>query len=273
MLSKQCVICGTTENLNTSFELVLFGNAYKVFLCTEHEDTTMKTAREALQTRLSKIDGFIEEAKSFGLNFVFKSEDVKAIAERYNLVCLTKEEYENLKSRKAAASSRKMIAPSQEYIKQISKQQPSVSSSPETVLANSDQTGVADYVPSNQSVRPEPSGSVGQDMLNYAPVKTKREKDLKVEHKSITTKGGRVVDGVTTLMKSSEGITRIDIIQSIDDSDLQKRMKNYNQASKDGIEVNRDNMFRRCSPCGGLGAFENGMVCAKCKGSGLISNF
>lgn len=273
-MSKQCVICGTVENLNTSFELILFGNSYKVHLCTEHEDTTMKAAREALQNRLTKIDVFIEEAKSYGLNFVLKPDDVKTIADSYGLVCITKEEYENLKSKKAAATNKKMIAPSQEFIKQMSKQQPSNNSETENTQTTPVEHGVVDYSPQAESKRPEPSGLVGQDMLQYAPIKTKREKDLKIESKSITTKGGRVIDGITTLMKSSEGVTRINIVQGIDDTELQKRMKVYDQASKDGMEVNQTNMFRNCRKCGGLGSFKNGTtICAVCKGSGIISNF
>jgi len=266
MLSKQCVVCGTTDNLNTSFDLVLFGNTYKVFLCTEHEDTTMKAAREMLQDRLMKIDTFIEEAKSHGLNFVFSADDVKNVASNFGFVCLTQEEYEFLKSQKAAAG-RKIIAPSQKFVKQASRQQPSEDD------FGTVEAGVVDHHERLESIRPTPADGIGQDMQSYAPIATKREKGLKVESKTITTKGGRVIDNVTTSMKSSEGTTKINIVQGIDDSDLQKRMKTYDAVSKSGMEVNRKNMYRHCGSCSGLGSYTNGTVCARCKGSGLISNF
>lgn len=266
-LAKQCIVCGTSENLNTSFDVVLFGNTYKVYLCNSHEDTTMKAAREELQNRLMKIDEFIDEAKSFGLNIVLRQEDVQKIAEDYGMVCISKEEYENLKSRKAAAGRKQLIAPSQELVKQMSQRQPSQVEA-EVLQGSSEEV---DYVPQVESVVPE--GQFSGDMLRYAPMKTKREKNMIVKNRNIETKGGRVVEGVTTLMKSPTGTTKIHIIQNVDDADLQRKMRNYDQASKMGMEVNRKNMWRNCISCRGNGAYANGTICARCKGSGLVSNF
>ena len=64
----QCVFCGTTTDLNTSFTISVDDNKVVVKICDIHaEDATVKSAREAYLEKRKAIDALLVQAKALGL--------------------------------------------------------------------------------------------------------------------------------------------------------------------------------------------------------------
>ena len=63
----KCIICSTEQSLNTSMTFPIGDDDYEVWLCDEHaDDTTPKTAREALEGKVSALEEYKEKMAEMG---------------------------------------------------------------------------------------------------------------------------------------------------------------------------------------------------------------
>lgn len=257
-LPKKCLNCSTTQNLNTSFELTLMGNTYKVWLCDEHSNTTPKDAKLVLTQKLTELDDILEKVKSMGL------------------VAISQEEYDSLKSKKNA---NKLVSTlPKELSQRLRSNGEQVNELDNLKIDPNTPTGLSDFAPSNKSIVPADAGGV-PGMTGYASHKVKREKDLQIVEEKVKTETGREVV-VPKLMKSKDGTTVIKIAQTFTGDDLAKRMKAIDKASRDNDQeflsrVNYDNKSygndcRKCNGAGTIVSKGKNVVCTTCGGSGLM---
>jgi len=257
-LPKKCLHCGTLQNLDTSFELTLMGHTYKVYLCETHSNTTPKDAKILLSQKLTELDEILEKVKSMGM------------------VALSQEEYESLKSKKDAS---KLVSALPKELKQRLRSSGEQSASEDIELDENVEPGLVDFRPAVTSVTPTSSTGTPSVSGSYSSHKVKREKDLKIINEKVKTEAGREVV-VPKLMKSKDGTTSIKIAQTFTGSDLDKKMKIIDKASRDGDSdtLNRINYnsqgygddCRKCNGAGTVNVMGKSVVCTSCGGSGLI---
>ena len=65
---NKCVYCDSTENLNVQMTIPYKDNKVTVWVCDQHaEDASVKSAKVAYEDKQRKIDEFLEQAKSLGI--------------------------------------------------------------------------------------------------------------------------------------------------------------------------------------------------------------
>lgn len=68
MTIDTCIICGSSDNLNTTMTILVDDQKIDVKLCQEHsDDVTPRQAREAYAKKKEEIDEILAKAKQFGL--------------------------------------------------------------------------------------------------------------------------------------------------------------------------------------------------------------
>lgn len=68
-MTRQCVVCESTNNLNTEMTIKLDdGSRVQVDLCDLHEDLNARQAKEAYLARQAKINALLENLKALGVN-------------------------------------------------------------------------------------------------------------------------------------------------------------------------------------------------------------
>lgn len=83
-MPRQCVYCGTHDNLNTQMTITLEdGKKNTVDICDVHaDDATVKSARDAFQNKQKQIDDLLARAKELGLDFSQTSSGLAVATQR-----------------------------------------------------------------------------------------------------------------------------------------------------------------------------------------------
>ena len=70
-MSNVCIMCGSSENLNTSMNINIDGKKTNVYVCDEHaDDTTPGMAKAKYKDLLDSIDALSEQAEILGYKLV-----------------------------------------------------------------------------------------------------------------------------------------------------------------------------------------------------------
>jgi len=227
-IPKSCLECGTTENLDTSMTIRLHGKEYKVWFCDQHDDVSAKAAKEKLINTLNIIDEISEEA------------------EKYGMIVVSKEEYEQLTSDSKSA---------------VDARQDKISSNIESKELT---------IETRKQRAPSATGDVaGTSLEEHDSYVVGRASDAKVENNSVKLKNGREVV-VPSKIKGSDGNSEIRIIEGVDDSILQNTTNRLSQKSNQpgfkGAKYGSD-----CTSCRGAGIHPiTKQECPKCGGTGVL---
>jgi hypothetical protein len=71
--SGRCIVCGVKEIVDT-ITIKLDDEDYKIYLCKDHSDTTLKSLRESIKNQLSAIEALILTAQELGYIMIKKEE-------------------------------------------------------------------------------------------------------------------------------------------------------------------------------------------------------
>ena len=256
-----CVYCGSPDNLNTTFAILIDEEKIKVFICDEHaEDASVKTAKEAYLKKQKEIDAFLAQAKALGLNITINSGSQLAVA--------------NVERQAAPVQDQPQAQP-QPLVRQVYNE-PMMEGSDvistemldsrnmKSVGGRTDYGSVDSYSSLDKgSLTEKLDPSVFRGKAKMAMVEGRGGQPLAIqEHR---------VDGT--------GTTRIQIIKKENDGKLQDRFKrmandSLHDKTPDFAKSGYDNTIRNCPLCRGESTIINGgltMMCPKCSGSGTIS--
>jgi len=247
-----CVVCGTSENLNTSLDLNIDGGRVCVKLCDEHaEDTTPKMAKECYRDKKSEIDDIIAKARALGL-------DVSMPGDTSKLVIVES----NQPQPQELASP---IVPAPLKRKSI-----------DTILQGGVDEGVlstarVDAV--SRSVRGV-SGESAVPFSPYVPSGADKLDPALLEGKAKMGVGeGRNGQSIAIPQIRVDGLgtTVVTVRQGVNDAKLQDQFKRFAERSMSEIPSSKYTMGD-CTFCHGNGSIDTGreiQTCPKCGGSGI----
>jgi len=252
-MSKQCVYCESSENLNTSLSVTLEdGTKVTVDICDEHaEEATIKSAREAYEAKQEKIKEVMEMAKKLGLSVSDTPGGVAVVQPS----ALTPQQKPPVTESKKAPDA---LDPNSPDVISTSR----IDGAPGMVSVG----GATDLGPveSHQSLQSSDlqdklPDDVRDGAVQMGVVEGREGQPLAIQRKR--------VDGT--------GTTRVAIIKSEDDRKLQDRFK---RMADDSMQDRTPDFARQgyaktmtnCPVCRG-DCEVNGDTCPKCKGAGQIS--
>lgn len=67
-LNNRCLRCGSTSNLNTIMTVAVDGLKHEVALCSEHEDTNPKQAREMVSAKITEFEDLKKRLAEYGMD-------------------------------------------------------------------------------------------------------------------------------------------------------------------------------------------------------------
>lgn len=260
---NNCIICETTDDLNTSMKIKLDDDTIvEVPVCDEHaEDITPKKAKELYLQRKSKMDELIEQAKSMGLVI---SEPGKA-----GLITASVLPVEP--------------APEKPQMRQQEIKPKTVTEEAEVDPLFMDARTVEAKMGTPRSVGGS-VGGIGHLEAHQAANPSMLSEKIDVSNKKIRVKTvqgrGDMPIPIPQVIKDSSGTTVINVSKRMDDRQLQENFKasagtrenNYDDAysyRSDGYQANQ----RECSICSGCGTVRdqgNYIDCPKCNGTGMM---
>lgn len=252
-MAKNCVYCGSPDNLNTSFNISLEdGNKVAVDICDEHaEDATVKSAKEAYLRKKAQIDEVIAKAKELGLEII---------------------EGQGLSIAKSTQPARREAEPRRQ--KQV-----------EERVEYDEDFVPTDIIDRKQPPMPTVTGSApGVESYSTSDLRSVRAElpdgALKGQAKIGVFEGRQGVPiALVQQRRDGLGTTNVQIVRKENDKTLQERFK---RMADDSIRDNTPDYaksgyarsFTDCGLCRGSGNVKNGksmIVCPKCQGSGIIN--
>jgi hypothetical protein len=269
---KNCVVCGSPDNLNTELTITVDDQKIKVAVCDNHaDDITPKAAREAYADKKSQIDAIIAQAKALGLEISEPKDGGKvAIAERTN------------ESRRLAAIDPTVVVGN--FSEELrGSEEEGIVSTRKVDAAQQRVRGVGGVV---QGAPPGMGGQVEQhNAHDRATIGDKLPSGVlegKVKLGLVEGRGGQPV-AIQEVRQDGTGITRTTVNQGKGDAEIQRRFKelaNSNIMAPAGYAVNQHGFAVEgyniigCTFCHGTGNIQvskgNKDICPKCKGSGIF---
>lgn len=246
-----CIFCNATDNLNTQMTITKEdGTKVAVKICDEHaEEATVKSAREAYNTRLDQIKAVMEQAKALGLN----------IEERNSGLSVARENPRPAVENQSTASRNGLILdPNDPSVISTQRLQSREFRSVTGVVDGASLESHNDYSPSNLSDKLDPTALEG-----YAQMAINEGR------------AGQHI-AIPAIRQDKTGTTTIIINKTENDATLQARSKRLAQASmsNDGMSYKDGYAGHRVCPlCRGVGFINTGKarpVCPKCHGLGNI---
>lgn len=246
-----CIFCNATNNLNTQMTITKEdGTKVAVKICDEHaEDATVKSAREAYNTRLAQIKAVMEQAKALGLN----------IEENGSGLAVAREAPKQAADKQATNTRNGLILdPTDPSVIPTQRLQSREFRSVTGVVDGASLESHNDYSPNALTDKLDPSALEGFAQMAINEGRT----------------GQHIA--IPAIRQDKTGTTTIIINKTENDATLQARSKRLAQAS-----LNNDGMsykdgyagHRVCPLCRGVGFINTGKarpVCPKCNGLGNI---
>jgi hypothetical protein len=265
-----CVICGSSENLNTSMTINVDGKEATVKICDTDADTaTPKIVKERYLDKKSEIDEIIAKAKQLGLE-VNIPDDAGAIATFKELPSLDKKpEQPEPATKSVATTTPKLSDPTKPGL------DPAFAdaidgSEAEGVLSTQTVDGVS------QRIRGASGGESGAEShMAYVPGSGQDKLDPtllegKVKMEAGQGRGGQPI-AIPAIRVDHTGTTIVRVKQDIDDNILQRRFKEFAGSDSTSAGYNVHN----CPICKGDGMIKQRgkiITCPKCDGTGLLNS-
>lgn len=258
---KSCIVCGSTDNLNTQMTITIDNQKIVVEICDEHaEDTTVKIAREKYQDRQIQINALFEQAKKLGLDpSVFTANVTSQSTQVKQEVQSSPAAVEVTDTKQETLQTQKEVKPKQQPIED---EEGWISTSKYESVENKGYTSVG-----------------GQGAQSYSSYKISGQEDIldqnlregKVKMGLAEGRAGNPIP-IAQERRDGTGVTRIRIVKSENDQSLQRRFKEManSQDSPPDFRHGYGDATRTCPICRG-DCVVNGKDCPKCQGSGLIS--
>jgi hypothetical protein len=251
-LKNKCLVCSTTEKLNTTMKVKVDEVEHEIAVCDEHaEDMTMKIAKELIKKKIEEYENFKKMASEFGVEIKEQKSGV-LVASRPDQPAPTMPADVAVKLPPGSSGPPQ---PGQRVIKAIPKHNINISGS----LPGINPSSMAQTVAETARARGRIKGDV------TVPV---------IEEVELQTVPGRQGLPMTLQKKvtDSSGTTEVRIVETSNE-ELTKRSKVLeNQARQGDPNAHlfiRGYDLKDCNLCRGSGKTTNGQVCPKCKGKGL----
>lgn len=245
-----CVYCGITNNLNTTFQITLDdGQKIQVQICDEHaEDATVKSAKVAYLSKQKQIEEFLEQAKALGLNISINNSN-------------------NL----SVASQPVQQRPQQQFN--------DIREDPNAFIVDTDALDRSASL--IQTVGAAEFGV--SDTIKFNSLSDKLDPNILKGKAKITMAEGRqgIPIPIPEQRIDGTGTTRISIKKSMDDGKLQNAFKKMAESSlrnsgPDFAKAGYRNSMHECTFCRGECTIRDNrgtVMCPKCQGSGIISSY
>lgn len=250
-----CVYCGVTNNLNTTFQITLDdGQKIQVSICDEHaEDATVKTAKEAYLLKQKQIEQFLEQAKALGLNISINNGNNLSVASALvKPVPLKPQQHNNYDD---------------------------IIDDPNAMIVDTDTLDQRSSMV--QTVGAAEFGVV--DSIRTNTLSDKLDPNVLRGKAKITMAEGRqgIPIAIPEQRIDGTGTTRIAINNNMNDVKLQNAFKKMAESSMkdqgpDFAKSGYRNSTHRCTFCHGECTIRDSrgtVMCPKCKGSGIISSY
>jgi hypothetical protein len=262
---ENCVICGSSENLNTSMTIYGDGQKIEVKVCDEDaDDATPKQVRQCYAEKQAQIAEVLKQAKALGLNVSPPS------------------------AGRAITTVERPVEPAQEApVPPSSQPEPTLNPAIAEAISGSKEDGV---LPTSvvDGVAQRIQGAAGGE-ANAEPHAAHNPNSLqdklpaearvgKVKMEAAIGRGGQPM-AVPSVRVDGTGTTTVRIQQSVDDGAIQQRFKDLaNSVDADG--ANKHSFatgydVHLCPICRGDSTILNkGSIetCPKCGGTGLLNN-
>jgi hypothetical protein len=283
---KKCLICSTSDKLNTKISVIVDGQTHEVALCEEHEDTTPKKAREIIASKIQGFKDLTEKMRQeYGIEMSSATVSAGGIALPQKLVEETDENEEEVSQESETQTINEIIPDAVVPVKAKVK----------FVKANRTPKPVS-AVP---KVINAPSGTVQGGRNGTANIESRASLDVSSEVSAVLNKAkakGLVAESVIVpktqavkdqivpgrcgrpmklphvIQDSFGGKTLIQVVDTGGDQTIQKRFKEsadpqngHTYSNKDGYDVSE------CTLCRGSGVTINDEQCPKCSGIGLLN--
>lgn len=243
-----CIFCNSTDNLNTQMTITREdGNKVVVKICDDHaEDATVKSAREAYNTRLEQIKVVMEQAKALGLN-IEESRSGLSVARENTRPAIDTTNKNSL-----------ILDPNDPSVITTQRLQSREFRSVTGVVDGASLESHNDYSPNTLTDKLDPTALEG-----YAQMAINEGR------------AGQQI-AIPAIRQDRTGTTTIIINKTENDATLQARSKRLAQASMSNDGMNYKDGYaghRVCPLCRGVGFINTGKarpVCPKCKGLGNI---
>lgn len=265
---KVCVFSGSVENLNTSMKIKLDdGTVAEAWISDAYaEEATVKSVKEAYlkqkSARDAELEKFLEQAKRLGIQVAIPG-DTKQLA--------VAQDPPKPPPPKQAAVDRELagdgVVPAVQLDQRAGRAVTSVGGSAQTAAGN---VAVASY----QSIPIKATSKTDEDKEIVKRVEQARASG-QARMVTVEGRGGQpmLIPGVR---KDGTGTTRIRIAQTMNDTVLQRRFKDFGADSirdeTPGFVNGYQAHLQDCPICRGDGTAMNAGVmitCPKCKGSGF----
>lgn len=239
----KCLMCRSSNNLNTRMTITIDEVSYNICLCDEHaENTTMAS----LRTQLAKIKKNLEDAMA-------AAEDAGIPIGTHSSQPPQHHDQDNTASPEPQPTQTEHVAPEHSY--RIP------DSPPNSVISQEHVPPVPPAPPTNT---PDPSGQSSLVSEDIAEDAEDAENNKVVQMQTFTGRDGKPVN-VPRHIEGDFGTTDI-YITNVTDDVIQRRFKNLDECAP-----GQEGYSRKCPLCRGEGVSRvNNDICPKCKGTGLI---
>jgi hypothetical protein len=239
-LTNKCLVCNSTENLNTTMKIKVQDHEVEIALCDTHEETSPKHARELVASKISEFEELKKRMQEFGVS-VGEQETPKP------------------------APKPLLQAPKP----QIIKRPPVTAQKPLIVETTTDDSLAGEPIKQEQSINT--AAEITNTIKKQDPTKeVKIPKVVEAESQTIQRGGGQI--SIPKKIKTDDGgVTDITIVETTNE-DLQRRTKQLDVSiNPDGHSFRKGYNMKECLLCRSAGKLKNGQTCPKCKGSGYWS--
>lgn len=285
VLNKTCLCCSATTDLNTRMQVTVESKEYEIVLCSQHEETTAKKAREIVAAKLKEYAELMEKLKSFGMNAedcemsaggiaIPKAIEEPAPAEPTPADNPTGVKVIVAKKRPQAAPMQTQLAPAPTMIR----------SDNFTVNPNRAMAGAVKGIASEVNLEGRSSINVQTAVAGEMEVARKKgvisESSPKpmsqfVESQTVRGRGGAPMTIPRRIKHNIGGETFINVVDTGGDRTIQDRARALAAEDgwgKDAFRYRKGYDVTPCSLCGGTGNTSiNNEVCPKCKGAGVLN--
>lgn len=286
VLNKTCLCCSSTTELNTRMQVTVESKEYEIVLCSQHEETTAKKAREIVAAKLKEYADLMEKLKSFGMN----AEDCeisaggiaipKAIEEPAPATPAEPTPADNPTGVKViVAKKRPQAAPMQTQLAPTM-----IRSDNFTVNPNRTMAGAVKGIASEVNLEGRSSINV-QSFIEADIAKSRQTGALSesapkpmskiAESQTVRGRGGAPMTIPRRIKHNIGGETFINVVDTGGDRTIQDRTKALAAEDgwgKDPFRYRKGYDVTPCSLCNGTGNTSiNNEVCPKCKGTGVLN--
>jgi len=255
-----CIVCGSSENLNTSMTIDVDGEKFTVNICDTDADTaTPKLVKDHFLSKKSEIDDIIAKARALGLEVNIPTAPGKIVTVQ-------------------APEAVMLGAPVPADPAAIIYTDPTIQlldSAIASAIEGSEKDGIlpTGVVDSKAQRVQGVSGAGTESHSAYIPGSGEDRLDPTLLEGKVKMVGGQGRGGqpiaIPSIRVDQTGTTTVRVRQDVDDTALQRRFKSMANEPSGGYSVHN------CPICKGDGVIkQRGQLdtCPKCHGTGLLNN-